>query len=209
MSTSVGITARVFADLGMLKRHEARVVLGAAVADDVMGLLLLAIASGLYGAGSMSPAVMALRGGAAVGFLVGSILLGQIAAEALLRVARRMRTRGVLVASAMGFCVVLSALSEQAGLAPIVGAFAAGLVLARTEHKLHLEPLLKPVADLFIPLFFLMIGVSARLSVLSPATPAGRALLVLVAALALAAFAAKVAAGLLLPRRSGDRWLVG
>src|SRR5258708_7628127 len=79
MSTSVGITARVFADLRMLERHEARVVLGAAVADDVLGLLLLAIASGLYGAGSMSPAVMALRGGAAVGFLVGSILLGQVA----------------------------------------------------------------------------------------------------------------------------------
>lgn len=208
-ATSVGITARVFADLGLLNRKEARVVLGAAVADDVIGLLLLAIVSGMYGATSLSPAAIVGRVGVALGFLVGTIVIGQIAARELLRVAQRMRTRGVLVASAMGFCVVLSALAERAGLAPIVGAFAAGLVLARTEHKLHLEPLLKPVADLFMPLFFLMMGVTANLAALSPATPAGRLVLLLSGALLLVALFGKVVAGLLLPRRSGDRWLMG
>jgi Kef-type K+ transport system membrane component KefB len=208
-ATSVGITARVFADLGMLKRKEARVVLGAAVADDVIGLLLLAIISGLFGAKALSTGAMAGRVGVALLFLVGSILIGQVAAGALLRLARRMRTRGVLVASAMIFCVVLAALAERSGLAPILGAFAAGLVLARTEHKLHLEGLLKPVADLFMPLFFLLLGVSANLTSLSPFTPSGRGTLLLVGVLALVVLAGKVGAGLLLPRRTGDRWLMG
>src|SRR5438876_734751 len=106
-ATSVGITARVFADLGMLKRKEARVVLGAAVADDVIGLLLLAVISGIYGARAPSAAAVVGRVGLALGFLVAAILIGQLAAAALLRVAQRMRTRGVLVASAMGLCVVL------------------------------------------------------------------------------------------------------
>jgi Kef-type K+ transport system membrane component KefB len=208
-ATSVGITARVFTDLGMLKRREARIVLGAAVADDIIGLLLLAVVSGLFVAKSLSPTVMAGRVAVAIGFLVGAILIGQVAAGALLRVAQRMRTRGVLVASAMGFCVVLSALAERSGLAPIIGAFAAGLVLSRTEHKLHLETLLKPVADLFMPLFFLLLGASANLAALSPATPAGRSVLLLIGALALVVLVGKVGGGLLLPRRSGDRWLIG
>src|SRR5207249_5391201 len=130
-----------------------------------------------------------------------AILIGQLAAAALLRVAQRMRTRGVLVASAMGLCVVLAALAERSGLAPILGAFAAGLVLARTEHKLHLETLLKPVADLFMPLFFLLLGVSANLAALSPATPAGRGILLLAGALAVVVVVGKVGGGLLLPRR--------
>jgi Kef-type K+ transport system membrane component KefB len=208
-ATSVGITARVFADLGMLKRKEARVVLGAAVADDVIGLLLLAVVSGLYGAKALSAAAVVGRIGLALGFLVAAIVVGQIAAGILLRVARRMCTRGVLVASAMGFCVVLSALAERCGLAPIVGAFAAGLVLARTEHRLHLETLLKPVADLLMPLFFLMMGATANLAGLSPATAAGRMLLLLTGVLFVAALIGKVGGGLLLPWRSGDRWLMG
>jgi Na+:H+ antiporter len=208
-ATSVGITARVFADLGILNCKEARTVLGAAVADDVIGLLLLAIVSGLYGAKALSAGAMAGRIGVALLFLVGSIVVGQVAAGLLLGVARRMRTRGVLVSSAMGFCMVMAALADRAGLAPIVGAFAAGLVLARTEHKLRLESLLKPVADLFMPLFFLMMGASANLAALSPWTASGRLVLFLTAVLTLVALLGKIGGGLLLSRRSGDRWLMG
>src|SRR5207247_6408881 len=110
------------------------VVLGAAVADDIIGLLLLAVVSGLFVAKSLSPTVMAGRVAVAIGFLVGAILIGQVAAGALLRVAQRMRTRGVLVASAMGFCVVLSVLEERSGVGQVSGVFEVGRGVDDIRH---------------------------------------------------------------------------
>jgi Kef-type K+ transport system membrane component KefB len=208
-ATSVGITARVFGDLGVLQRKEARIVLGAAVTDDVIGLILLAIISGLAGRGSVSAAEVFRVVGIALVFLVGSIAVGQRFASPLLHVARRMRSRGTLCAAAVGFCFALAALAAAAGLAPIIGAFAAGLVLARTEHRVPIEPLMKPLADLFIPVFFVMMGASTQLSALSPATPVGRAALGLGAALAVVAVVGKVLGGLTCPGQRMDRWVVG
>jgi len=208
-ATSVGITARVFGDLGVLSRRESRIVLGAAVADDVIGLIILAVISGLAGKGSLSLGEIAGVIGVAFAFLVGSILIGQRCAAPMLHAARRMRSRGTLCSAAIAFCFALSALAALAGLAPIVGAFAAGLVLARTEHRVPIEPLVKPLADLFIPVFFVMMGAATDLSVLSPATPDGRAALGLGAALAVVAVIGKVIGGLTCPGRGIDRWVVG
>jgi Kef-type K+ transport system membrane component KefB len=208
-ATSVGITARVFGDLGALHRKESRIVLGAAVADDVIGLIILAVISGLAGRGGISAATVVRVVGLALLFLVGSILVGERFASPLLHLARRMRSRGTLCAAAVGFCFALAVLAAAAGLAPIVGAFAAGLVLARTEHRVPIEPLMKPLADLFIPVFFVMMGASTELAALSPATPVGREALALGGALAVVAIVGKVLGGLTCPGRGVDRWVVG
>lgn len=208
-ATSVGITARVFGDLGVLQRKEARIVLGAAVSDDVIGLIVLAVMSGLAASHGISSWGVARVVALALAFLVGSIMGGQRLASPLLHLARRMRSRGTLCAAAVGFCLLLAALSAAAGLAPIIGAFAAGLVLARTEHRVPIEPLIKPLADLFIPIFFVLMGASTELAALNPATPAGLAANGLGAALAVTAVLGKLMAGLTCPTRRVDRWLIG
>jgi Kef-type K+ transport system membrane component KefB len=208
-ATSVGITARVFGDLGVLQRKEARIVLGAAVTDDVIGLILLAVISGLASGGSISMAGTTRVVATALLFLVGSIVVGQWCASPLLHLAQRMRSRGTLCAAAVGFCFVLAALAAKAGLAPIIGAFAAGLVLARTEHRVPIEPLMKPLADLFIPVFFVLVGATTDLAALNPATPIGRTALGLGAALAVVAMVGKLLGGLTCPGSRMDRWVVG
>jgi Kef-type K+ transport system membrane component KefB len=207
-ATSVGITARVFGDLGVLQRKESRIVLGAAVADDVIGLIILAVVSGLVNTGTVSGWGIVRVTGLAIVFLLGAIALGERLATPLLRLARRMRSRGTLAAAAVAFCFALSALAARAGLAPIVGAFAAGLVLARTEHRVPIEPTMKSLADLFIPIFFVMMGAATELRALSPATESGRQALTLGAALTFVALLGKVIGGLTCPGRM-DRWLVG
>ena len=217
-ATSVGITARTFTDLRLSNRPEAKIVLGAAVADDVLGLVILAIVSGLGGgvagaAGAAageaikSPVVVIVS---ALLFLVGSLVGGFYLAPVILRYAARMRTRAALATTALIMCFTFAALAHLiGGLAPIVGAFAAGLVLAQTEHKLHFETKLKPVADLFMPFFFVLMGASMPISQINPATTEGRATLLLGGGLLVVAIFGKVIAGLTMPMKNVSRLLVG
>ena len=142
-------------------------------------------------------------------FLVGGILIGLRAAPIVMNVATWMRARGSIGVAAMVFCLVMSVISSKCGLAPIIGAFAAGLVLARTEQSLHIERALKPVADLFIPIFFVCLGAAAELTRLSPFTPLGRSTLTLTFLLLGVAIIAKVAAGGSAPGRGFRRIVVG
>ena len=129
-ATSVGITARVFKDLGKLQTPEAQIVLGAAVIDDVIGLIILAVVSAIATAGSVSAVAVALIAGKAVFFLVGSIVLGLLLAPWLGRIFSTIHTGvGMKFTLAIAFGLLLAAAAQAIGLAPIVGAFAAGLVL--------------------------------------------------------------------------------
>ncbi len=129
-ATSVGITARVFKDLGKLQTPEAQIVLGAAVIDDVIGLIILAVVSAIATAGTVSAGVVGIIAGKAVFFLVGSILLGMLLAPWLGRVFSAIHTGvGMKFTLAISFGLLLAAAAQKIGLAPIVGAFAAGLVL--------------------------------------------------------------------------------
>lgn len=173
-ATSVGITARVLKDLGSLQSREARIILGAAVIDDVLGLLVLAVVAGAIKAEGAGAAlsmwqiiVIALK---AFAFLLGAILCGRYLVARLFRQAGRLETRGVLLALAVAFCFLLAWLAALVGLAPIVGAFAAGLVLDeahfesfrdRGEHRL--EELIQPVSALFAPIFFVLMGLKVDL----------------------------------------------
>jgi Kef-type K+ transport system membrane component KefB len=173
-ATSVGITARVLKDLGQLSRHEARIILGAAVIDDVLGLLILAVIAGAIKAAQngtslavLDVALIALK---AVSFLIGSILVGHYLVPKVFRRAGRLQGNGVLLALSISFCFVLAWVASIAGLAPIVGAFAAGLVLDeahfksfRSREELRLEQLLAPVSSLLVPLFFVLMGLRVDL----------------------------------------------
>jgi Na+:H+ antiporter len=173
-ATSVGITARVFKDLGKLQSREARIILGAAVIDDVFGLMILAIVAGAIKAAATGAAVSALDIGLiaakALLFLIGAIALGHFVMPRLLRGAGRLETHGVLLTLAICFCLFLSWVAAMVGLAPIVGAFAAGLVLDEVHYKpkgerkqRDLEDLLHPVSTFLVPIFFVLMGMKVDL----------------------------------------------
>lgn len=129
-ATSVGITARVFRDLGKLHTSEAQIVLGAAVIDDVLGLVILAVVSAIVTAGSVSAIQVAIIFGKAIGFLVVAVVLGQLLAPRLGRVLSRINTgAGMKFTLAVVLALLFAYAAGMIGLAPIIGAFAAGLVL--------------------------------------------------------------------------------
>ena len=128
-ATSVGITGRVFRDLGQLKMPEAQIVLGAAVIDDVLGLVILAVVSSLVQAGSVSLGQVSMIIGEAVLFLAGSIAIGRAIAPHLLRwVARIDAGHSMLFSLVLAVGLIMAWLAHAVGLAPIIGAFAAGLL---------------------------------------------------------------------------------
>lgn len=173
-ATSVGITARVLKDLGRAQSKEARIILGAAVIDDVQGLLILSVVSGIIAAanvgGSLSIGDIGITLLKAAVFLVGSLAVGVKLSPRLFSLASRLQTQGVLVATGLSLCFLLSWLANSIGLAPIVGAFAAGLILEdlhyrdfmdRGEHSL--EELIEPISSFLTPVFFVLMGIHTDL----------------------------------------------
>ena len=214
-ATSVGITARVFKDLGRSQTDEARVILGAAVIDDVLGLVILSAVTGLIAAADRGRAfgfgTILWPLGKAVAFLFGSLSLGAAMSKKLFSIASRLRTRGVLLALGLAFCFLLSWLANAIELAPIVGAFAAGLILEpvhyrdfvdRGEHPL--EKLVEPIASFLVPVFFVLMGLRTDLK--SFAQPG---VLGLACALTVAAIVGKQACSLGVIGKKLDRLTVG
>jgi Kef-type K+ transport system membrane component KefB len=209
-ATSVGITARVLQDMGKVRTAEGQIVLGAAVLDDVMGLLVLAVMVGLAGGGARSTgATAAIVTAKAVAFIGGSLVLGRWLAPRLFRLTARLRGRGVVFTAALVTAFVLALLADLAGLAPIVGAFAAGLVLEGVPFDEllpegeSLERMLVPLSSLLVPIFFVRMGLKVDLPGL-----AGGSLL-LAGGLTVAAIVGKQACGLGVVNRGVDRVAVG
>jgi Kef-type K+ transport system membrane component KefB len=174
-ATSVGITARVFKDLGHSQSAEARVILGAAVIDDVMGLVILAALSSLSRPDAVAtwPALLLITG-KALGFLCGALVLGILLSPWLLSGAARLRGKQVLLAVGLVICFLSAAAANAVGLAPIVGAYAAGLVLedvhARRFHERgerRLGELVSPVSGFLVPVFFVLMGLQVDLGALA------------------------------------------
>jgi len=206
-ATSVGITARVLADLGRLNDGAAKVVLGAAVVDDVLGLIILAVVTGIAQTGTVSIWSIALLAAKALLFLAAAVLVGIRLAPALVRWVGWMRARGTLIVYAVIFAVGLAAIAELSGLATIIGAFAAGLVLATTERRQHIEERIKPVGDLLVPVFFVTVGMKVDPALLNPfAANAQFGIAVLLTAVAIVS---KVISALAVYQRGVRRWPVG
>lgn len=193
-ATSVGITARVLKDLGRSQSNEARIILGAAVIDDVIGLVILAVVTSVIAAAnagvSLSYGDVALVLAKAVLFLFGALTLGALLSGRLFSGAARMRGQGVLLAAALVFCFGLSYLASAIGLAAIVGAYAAGLILENVHVReftdrgeASLEHLIRPIGAFLIPVFFVLMGMRVELRAFSQAEVLGLAALLTVAAI--------------------------
>ena len=212
-ATSVGITARVLKDADALRAPFARIILGAAVIDDVLGLVVLAVVSGIITASgtgaALSTASIIWIVSKALLFLVGALLVGSLLSPRLFRGALALRSHGVVLALSLGFCFSLAYFALLAGLAPIVGAFAAGLVLEDVHFEGHMQrgepPLhesLEPLIALLVPVFFVRMGMLVDLRSFASASVLGFAALLTLAAvlgkLACAAVAPKGVSGLTL-----------
>ncbi len=166
-ATSVGITARVLKDLNKLKTPEAKIILGGAVIDDVLGLIILSIVSGIIISGTVSVDSIAYLSFTAVAFLTGSILIGLKAAPLIGKWVSGMKVEGMKIVTAFLFLFVMSYVADLMGLATIVGAFAAGLVLDdvsfRNKKEHHIEVLVKPLYCIFVPIFFVLMGIQVKL----------------------------------------------
>lgn len=162
-ATSVGITARVLSDLGHLKDDESQVILGAAVVDDIIGLVILTLLSTLAEGGELSAIGIGKTIVVAFGFVILAIFIGSKLAPYLIRAIERLDiARGIFFAS-MVFAFALAYLAQRVGSAMIIGSFAAGLVLARTDKGKQIEREVHDVAAFFVPIFFIVVGAAVDL----------------------------------------------
>ena len=168
-ATSVGITARVLKDLDKLRTPEAKIILGAAVIDDILGLIILSIVSGIIISGSVSVGTVVYTSVTSFAFLFISIIIGLKAAPLIGKKVSGMKVEGMKIVTAFLFLFTMAYLADMMGLAMIVGAFAAGLVLDdvsfvnKKEH--HIEVLVKPLYCIFVPVFFVLMGIQVKLDV--------------------------------------------
>lgn len=195
-ATSIGITSRVLAEIGRLSSKEGQIILGAAVIDDVFGIIILAVVASLAKTGDVDVVnVIYLIVSASV-FLVGAILLGRFFNSSFNALAEQFNTRGKVVIPALSFALIMAYIGSAIHLEAILGAFAAGLVLDEaTIQDKKLNELVQPIADIMVPLFFVTVGAKTDLSVLNPAVPANREGLVIASFLIVVAIVGKIAAG--------------
>lgn len=171
-ATSVGITARVLKDMGRSQQRESRIILGAAVIDDVLGLLVLAVVAGIIQQGADFELMgLLIIIGKSLGFLAAAVLLGsRYFAQPLFQFATTLRGHGLLVTMALVICFGMAFVAGLVGLAPIVGAFAAGLILEHahyaelgTREETQLEHAVRPLVALLVPIFFVQMGIMVDL----------------------------------------------
>ena len=208
-ATSVGITARVLSDLGRMASPEARIIIGAAVIDDVLGLVILSVVSGMAAGVAISVLGILRTLAVAVGFLVVAVLVGRYLVPKLFDVVVRMRVRFVLLVFAIAFALALAGVASLAGSALIIGSFAAGLILSGTNQFDTIEHEVRPVASIFAPIFFVSVGASVDLRLLDPTLPSSRGTLLVAGALILIAVVGKIAAGWAAPWLPIRRLVVG
>lgn len=194
-ATSIGITAKVLAELQRLSSTEGQIIIGAAVLDDVLGIIVLAVVASLAKTGEIEILnVVYLVGGATL-FLVGSIFLGRLLNPYFVAIVNQLRTRGQVLISSLIFAFILSYIAAAIQLEAILGAFAAGLILAETSKHKELEQQISPIADMLVPIFFITVGARTDISVLNPLNPDNRAGLVIASFLVVVAIVGKVITG--------------
>ena len=195
-ATSIGITSKVLSELGRLNSKEGQIILGAAVIDDVLGIIVLAVVAGLAKTGEIDVSNVIYLIISASGFLLGAIVLGNVFNKSFVAVVDLIKTRGGLVIPAFIFAFVMAYLAAAIHLEAILGAFAAGLVLEETDKRKELQKQVVPIADMLVPIFFVTVGAKTDLQVLNPAIPSNREGLVIATFLIAIAIIGKVVTGL-------------
>ena len=163
-ATSIGISARVLSDIGQLKSPEGQVVLGAAVLDDIVGLIVLSVVSGIVTAGSWSMGGVVQTTVISLGFVVIALTLGRLLARPLFRSVEAIKAPGTLTVLALAFALVLSAIAARSGSAMILGAFAAGMILNTTRARSEIERATTSIGHFLVPVFFASVGAAVDLS---------------------------------------------
>lgn len=199
-ATSVGITARVLSDLDRMHTREARTIIGAAVIDDVLGLVMLALVVGLVAGAEVTAGGVAWTLTKAVGFLVIAVIVGNFIGPYLFDLVDRLRVRGILLVASFSFALLLAALADLSDSAMIIGSFAAGLVLSRTNQFDLVVERIEPVADIFTPIFFVSVGAAVNVRLILPWTDEfSLAVLVIGGILTLVAIIGKIVSGYCVP----------
>jgi Kef-type K+ transport system membrane component KefB len=208
-ATSVGITARVLKDLGRLGTTEAQIILGAAVIDDILGLVILSAIQGIAEAGQASWGTIARTAFMAFAFLAAALFTGTSLSKRLIAWTRPLRSRDALVIVSICFAAALSLLAHACGTALIVGAFTAGILLAQTDRGDEIHGALKPVAGIFVPIFFVMVGTKVDLSHFNPWVAENRPMIALAGLLSLVAVIGKLGSGWAVWQKGLNRWGIG
>ena len=217
-ATSVGLTARVLKDIGRLDAPESNLILGAAVVDDILGLIVLAIVLGLVHAADAGGAIEISAGPillivlSAVGFLAGSVIVGRLLFVHFMRLVRLARSPSVPAVLAVAYCFLMAALAELVGLADIVGAFTAGLVVndelgrffGEKKELYRIDASITPVSTIFVPVFFVYMGL--RVDLAAFASPD---VLVFAGLLSVVAIVSKQVCALGVFRQGFNRWAIG
>ncbi|MBW4606331.1 MAG: cation:proton antiporter [Hassallia sp. WJT32-NPBG1] len=194
-ATSIGITSKVLSELGQLNSKEGQIILGAAVIDDILGIIVLAVVASLAKDGAVDVSKIVYLILSAGGFLLGAIALGNFFNKSFVAIANKLKTRGEVVIPAFIFAFLMAYLAAAIHLEAILGAFAAGLVLEETDKRKDLQRQICPIADMLVPIFFVSVGAKTDLGVLNPAIPSNREGLIIATFLILVAIFGKVITG--------------
>ena len=180
-ATSIGISARVLGDVGQLDTPEGRTVLGAAVLDDVIGLIILTVVATIATGGTVTVPSVLMTTGAALGFLVVALVAGRLVVPRLFALIDRIPLGGTTGALALAFALTLAAAADRGGSALIIGAFAAGVILHATPQRQAIEHSTTVLGHFFVPIFFASVGASVELGAMRDANALllGGALLVI------------------------------
>jgi Kef-type K+ transport system membrane component KefB len=209
-ATSIGITAKVLSQIGKIATPEGQIIIGAAILDDILGLIVLAVVAGLGKTGKIDVGAIVYLVVSSAVFLVGSIFIGRWLTPFLIQIADRLQTRGQLLIVALLFAFFLAYIATAIHLEGILGSFAAGLVLAETEKKERIVENLTPLADFLVPIFFVTVGAQTDLAVLNPFEPANRSGLSIALFLVVVAVLGKVITGLVVFGKPGiNRLAIG
>ncbi|MBW4634858.1 MAG: cation:proton antiporter [Iphinoe sp. HA4291-MV1] len=195
-ATSIGITSKVLSELGRLNSKEGQIILGAAVIDDVLGIIVLAVVASLAKQGSVDVGKVIYLIISASSFLLGAIVLGNLFSNTFVAIANKLKTRGGLVIPAFIFAFVMAYFAAAIQLEAILGSFAAGLVLDETDERVELQKQVVPIADMLVPIFFVTVGAKTDLGVLNPAIKSNQEGLVMAIFLIVVAILGKVVTGL-------------
>lgn len=157
-ATSVGITARVLADMRRLDTPEGVTILGAAVVDDVLGILVLAVVIGIEETGAISAASIGVIALKAIGFWLGLTAIGILASKMISTGIGQFKSAGAALALGLGLAFAAAGLAESYGLAMIIGAYSIGLALSETDLKHRIEEPMLMVSQFLVPVFFVVVG---------------------------------------------------
>jgi Kef-type K+ transport system membrane component KefB len=194
-ATSIGITAKVLAEIQQLNTTEGQIIIGAAILDDILGIIILAVVASLAKTGEIVVSNVIYLILVSGGFLIGAIILGRLIGPYFVALINKLTTRGSLLLMCLIFAFILAYIATVIHLEAILGTFAAGLILAETEKKEEIEEQIIPIADMLVPIFFVCVGAKTDLSVLNPTIPSNQTGLIVAVFLIAVAIIGKVVTG--------------